>query len=128
MLRFRSPVESPYLENNLVNAQWFPAKNSKRAVVLLPHWNSPGEGHNALCRGLSRLGISALRISLPYHDYRMPSELQRADYAVSANICRTIDATPQAVIDVRCSFDWLESARYDRPAILCTSLGTLYTH
>ena len=41
--------------------------------------------------------FSVLRISLPYHDRRMPPELTRADYAVSANIGRTIDATRQAV-------------------------------
>ncbi len=83
---------------------------SKKAVVLLPHWNAPADAHNALCRGLARLGISALRISLPYHDYRMPAELKRADYAVSSNICRTMDAARQAVIDVRCCLDWLELA------------------
>ena len=33
----------------------------------------------------------------------------RADYAVSANIGRTLDACRQAVIDVRCCLDWLES-------------------
>ncbi len=76
IVRFHSPVSLPYPENNLVHAQWFPAANSKKAVVLLPHWNAPVDGHNALCRGLARLGISALRISLPYHDYRMPAELK----------------------------------------------------
>ncbi len=126
ILRFSSPVESPYPENDLVHAQWFPATASKKAVVLLPHWNAPADGHNALCRGLQRLGVSALRISLPYHDYRMPAELQRADYAMSANVCRTIDATRQAVIDVRCCLDWLESQGFERLGIIGTSIGSSY--
>jgi len=35
-LRFTSPVKTPYAENNLVNARWFPA-GGRRAIVLLPH-------------------------------------------------------------------------------------------
>jgi hypothetical protein len=35
------------------------------------------------------LRLSALRLSLPYHDARMPPELTRADYIVSANVGRT---------------------------------------
>ena len=31
MLRFHSPVRTPYEENNLVHAQWFPAANPKRS-------------------------------------------------------------------------------------------------
>ena len=127
VLRFLSPVETPYPENNVAHAQWFPAKgDGKKAVVLLPHWNAPAEGHNALCRGLARLGVSALRLSLPYHDYRMPAELQRADYAVSANVCRTIDAARQAVIDVRCCLDWLQTQGFERLGIVGTSLGSSY--
>jgi dienelactone hydrolase len=138
ILRFQSPVRTPYEENNTVHAQWFPAKPSdsgksgrrgaglRKAVVLLPHWNAPVDAHNVLCRGLARLGISALRISLPYHDYRMPAELKRADYAVSSNICRTMDAARQAVIDVRCCLDWLESKGFQRLGIVGTSLGSAY--
>jgi dienelactone hydrolase len=128
ILRFTSPVATPYPENNTVHAQWFPASKSRKAVVLLPHWNAPGNGHNALAQGLAKLGISTLRISLPYHDFRMPAELQRADYAVSSNICRTIDATRQAVIDVRCCFDWLEAQGYNRLGIIGTSLGSCYAY
>jgi hypothetical protein len=90
-LRFTSPVRSPFPENNLANARWFPARG-KRAIVLLPHWNSDALAYNSLCRVLNLLGISVLRLSLPYHDIRTPREILRADYAVSANIGRTLDA------------------------------------
>jgi hypothetical protein len=109
-VRFTSPVDTPYPENNLVRARYFPGKprfkRGRKAVVLLPHWNSHAAQHVALCKGIAELGISVLRISLPYHDKRMPPELGRADYAVSANVARTIDATRQAVIDVRACYDW----------------------
>jgi hypothetical protein len=126
ILTFESPVSTPHAKNNLAHARWFPAAGSKKAVVVLPHWNASLDQHQALCRGISRLGISALRISLPYHDYRMPPELQRADYAVSSNVGRTIDATRQAVIDVRCCLDWLQSRGYERLGIAGTSLGSCY--
>ena len=130
LLRFTSAVHTPYPENNVVHGRWFPARlkpNRKRvAVVVLPHFNASAIQHNALCAGMARLGIAALRLSLPYHDYRMPAELQRADYAVSANIGRTIDATRQAVIDTRSCVDWLVSQGYERIGICGTSLGSCY--
>ncbi len=128
MLRFTSAVPTPFPENNIVHGQWHPAKKNpkKRAVVVLPHWNASFDQHGALCRGISKLGISALRLSLPYHDFRMPPELHRADYAVSSNIGRTLDATRQAVIDARSCVDWLASQGYERIGIVGTSLGSCY--
>jgi dienelactone hydrolase len=124
-LRFTSAVRTPYPENNLVNARWFYARG-KSALVLLPQWNSDALSHNGLARILNRLGISVLRLSMPYHDIRRPAETQRADYAVSANIGRTLDATRQGVIDVRCCLDWLQAQGYERLGILGTSLGSCY--
>jgi dienelactone hydrolase len=124
-LRFTSPVPTPYPENNLANARWFPAKG-KSAIVLLPQWNSDALSHNSLCRILNKLGISVLRLSMPYHDIRRPAEIQRADYAVSANIGRTLDATRQGVLDIRCCLDWLEQQGYPKLGILGTSLGSCY--
>lgn len=124
-LRFTSPVRTPYPENNLVNARWFPAQG-RRAIVVLPHWNSDAISYAALCRLFNRLGIAVLRLSMPYHDVRRPAEILRADYAVSANIGRTIDASRQGVIDVRCCLDWLEQQGYDQLGVLGTSLGSCY--
>jgi len=124
-LRFTSPVYSPYPENNLVNARWFPAKGH-RAVVLLPQWNADGVSQNALCRVFNLLGIAALRLSMPYHDIRRPAGMTRADYAVSANVGRTIDATRQGIADIRACMDWLEQRGYSRLGIVGTSLGSCY--
>ena len=124
-LRFTSPVRTPYPENNLANARWFPVKG-RSAVVLLPHWNSDALNYNSLCRILNTLGISVLRLSMPYHDIRRPAEIRRADYAVSANIGRTMDACRQAVLDIRCCLDWLEQQGYERLGITGTSLGSCY--
>lgn len=124
-LRFTSPVATPYAENNLAHARWFSAKGD-RAVVVLPQWNADAESHNALCRIFNFLGVAALRLSLPYHDLRKPPETERADYAVSANIGRTIDAARQAVIDARCCLDWLQAQGYRQFGIVGTSLGSCY--
>jgi dienelactone hydrolase len=63
---------------------------------------------------------------MPYHDIRRPAEIRRADYAVSANIGRTMDACRQAVLDVRCCLDWLQEQGYERLGITGTSLGSCY--
>ncbi len=131
-LRFTSPERTPYPENDLVNARWFPAPahrdpaRAKQAIVVLPQWNADAFGHNALCRVFNRMGISALRLSKPYHDIRRPLELERSDYAVSANIGRTLSACRQAVVDIRCCIDWLEEQGYEHFGVLGTSLGSCY--
>jgi dienelactone hydrolase len=124
-LRFTSPARTPYPENNLVNARWFPARG-RRAVILLPHWNADALAYNSLCRVMNMLGIAVLRLSMPYHDIRMPAETSRADYAVSANIGRTLDAVRQGVVDIRSCLDWLETQGYSQFGIVGTSLGSCY--
>jgi pimeloyl-ACP methyl ester carboxylesterase len=124
-LRFSSGVQTPYPENNLVNARWFPAKG-RRAVVLLPHWNADAIAYTSLSRVLNLLGISVLRLSMPYHDIRMPAETGRADYAVSANVGRTLDAVRQGVIDIRSCLDWLERQGFRQLGLIGTSLGSCH--
>ena len=124
-LTFTSPVQTPYPQNNVVRAAFFPArKDTGRAVLVLPQWNADEQSHLGLCRLLNRFGITALRMNLAYHGPRMPPELQRADYHVSSNLGRTIHAARQSVIDVRACLDWLQQQGYERLGILGTSLGS----
>jgi dienelactone hydrolase len=131
-LRFTSPVRTPYPENDIVNARWYPATEERmqgkprQAIIVMPQWNADAFSHNILCSLFNRFGISALRLSKPFHDIRRPKETERSDYAVSSNIGRTIAAGRQAVVDVRCCLDWLESQGYEQFGILGTSLGSCY--
>lgn len=134
-LRFPSALTTPHVENNTVHARWFPAAPLRpelvegrggpgRAVLVLPQWNSNTDSHIGLSRLLARFGVSALRLSLPYHDLRMPPELTRADYIVSSNVARTIQVCRQAVLDARRAIAWLAAEGYQRIGILGTSLGS----
>jgi pimeloyl-ACP methyl ester carboxylesterase len=125
-LRFPSALTTPHPVNNVASARWFPSAEGARgrAVVVLPQWNSDAEGHIGLSRLLARFGVSALRLTLPYHDARMPAELTRADYIVSSNIARTIQVCRQAVLDARRAVGWLAAQGYERIGILGTSLGS----
>jgi dienelactone hydrolase len=132
-LQFPSALVTPHPENNVVVARWYPARDEApvgpsrrrgRAVIVLPQWNSDSGGHIGLSKVLARFGVSALRLSLPYHDARMPPELTRADYIVSSNIARTVQVCRQAVLDTRRAIDWLAGQGFERIGILGTSLGS----
>jgi dienelactone hydrolase len=129
-LTWTSAVHTISPENNLARARFFPAKarngaRPRRAVVVLPQWNAQPNSHVEACRIFNLLGISALRLTLPYHDQRRPPELERADYLVGTNIGRTIQSFRQAVLDTRAAVRWLKNyAGYDRIGILGTSVGS----
>jgi hypothetical protein len=171
VLTFTSSITSPWLENNTVYAQFFPARgalasrdgNGSRtngaahargesradsgktalknhngsapankhpdrkglpAVLVLPNWNAKWHGQRGLCEWLQRIGISVLRMSLPYHDRRMAAGHERADQLVGPNIGLTLQANRQAVQDARRCLRWLERQGFTRLGILGTSIGS----
>lgn len=124
-LSWTSAVVTLTPENNVARARFFPAAGKRRrAVVLLPQWNADPASHVALCRLLNRLGITALRLTLPYHAGRRPAEMQRAEHLVSANIGRTIQSVRQAVLDARAAVRWLRHRGYEHIGVLGTSIGS----
>ena len=134
-LTWTSAVRTPSPENDTARALFFPAQPAKRArgnagetkrraVVVLPQWNADAESHVALCRLLSRLGIAALRLTLPYHEERRPADLERADFLVSPNVGRTLQSMRQAVVDTRAAVSWLAAQGYERIGVAGTSIGS----
>lgn len=128
LLTFPTALATPHAENNTVYCRLVPARRAggarRAAVLVLPQWNSDEGGHVGLCRLLALSGLTALRLSLPYHDRRMPPELHRADYIVSANVARTVQVCRQAVLDARRAIAWLHRQGYERIGILGSSLGS----
>jgi dienelactone hydrolase len=128
-LTWTSAVATPSAENNLARARFFPAPAKRKrtppsAVVVLPQWNAQPESHVEACRIFNFIGMSALRLTLPYHQQRKPADLERADHLVSTNVGRTIQSMRQAVLDTRAAVAWLKSEGYEQVGILGTSVGS----
>ena len=124
VLTFTSGVSSPWPENNRVHARLFAASKSGPAVVVLPQWNANWDVQVKICRWLNRWGITALRLSMPYHDRRMIPGHERADHLVGPNIGLTLQANRQAVLDVRRCVQWLAREGYGKLGLVGTSIGS----
>ncbi|HJS25458.1 MAG TPA: hypothetical protein VJ751_13950, partial [Pyrinomonadaceae bacterium] len=77
-LTWTSAITTPSPENNIACGRFFPAKNKngqrpRNAVVVLPQWNAQPESHVEACRIFNFIGMSALRLTLPYHQQRKPA-------------------------------------------------------
>src|SRR5579863_2111075 len=131
ILTFTSSIDSPWPENNTVYGQLFPAATNRKrpaekppAVFVLPNWNARWHGQRGLCEWLQRIGITVLKMSMPYHDRRMAKGHERADQVCGPNIGLTLQANRQAVHDARRCLRWLEQLGHTRIGILGTSLGS----
>jgi len=128
-LTWTSVVETPSPENNIVHARLFTPRRERKnkpraAVVVLPQWNAQPDSHVEACRIFNRLGMTALRLTLPYHEERRPPDIERAEHLVSSNIGRTIQSMRQAVLDTRAAVRWLKEQGFERIGILGTSIGS----
>jgi len=127
-LIFDTPSPGPHEENLRVRVSLFPAAASRKAVIVVPQWNADSESHVGLCRILQRMGYTAARLTLPYHEGRKPRGMIRADLAVGPNIGRTLHANRQAVLEVRQLVRWLKNQGFEKIGIVGTSLGSCISY
>jgi hypothetical protein len=128
ILTFTSAIASPWPENNRVFGQLFPLPRKRTrkgpAVVVLAQWNARWEEQQTICQWLNKKGLTALKMSLPYHDRRSIPGHPRADHLVGPSIGLTMQANRQSVLDVRRTLTWLEQQGYGPLGILGTSIGS----
>ena len=125
ILTWTSSITTPSVENNTAYATYFPHEtNRKAAVIILPHWNAKAGTYFDLCKFFNKVGLSALRLTLPYHEERMPPELERADYLVAPNVGRSLQSIRQSVADTRACVMWLKQQGYEKIGIVGTSIGS----
>lgn len=124
LLTFPTSTPTATEANNTVYSRLFPAREAGCAVIVIPQWNADARSHVALCRALQRFGITAARLTLPYHERRLPPSMRRADHMVSPNLGRTLHATRQAVLEVRQLAVWLTEQGHERIGVMGTSIGS----
>lgn len=123
VLTFPSPLKSTHVNSDTVFCRYFP-KKSRKAVIVIPHWNAAGKSLDKLCRALNAFGFSSVRLSLPYHDNRMPDGHKVAYDMVSSNIGLTIHSMRQSVLETLLLVDWLENVGHERIGIMGSSIGS----
>jgi dienelactone hydrolase len=122
-LKFPSDVASDVAENNIVWARITESGKRDQAVVIFHHWNATSRNRQ-IAAFLSWQGITVIEIAMPYHlERKRPGSLY-ADYMLSANLGRTVQAVKQAVWDGRKLIGWLKREGYRDVSVLGMSLGS----
>lgn len=119
--QFRSPLPSVWPENNVVHGigrlpdeDW----RGRPTVILVHGWNAELAYQWLfpwVARELNKQGLNGVMVELPLHGQRRPRS-QRVNF-LSGDLTRTIQATAQAVMDLRALISWIRT-RSDSPVAL----------
>lgn len=123
-LSFPSTVQSHDETNNTAHCKYFPFKDSKSIIIVVPHWNAPGDKYDKICSRLNKVHFATLRMTLPYHGDRAPMSTNNSVKMVSANIGLTLQALQQCVQDIISAVSWLEMQGYNNIGVMGASIGS----
>jgi len=103
-LKWKSPIESPFVENNLAHIDLYPCKTGWTAptVILLHALMSTSDiGYRRWAGRFNELGWNACFMHLPYHYSRVPHGYVNGELAIGADLIRTAEGLRQGVIELR---------------------------
>lgn len=126
-LCFKSPITTPWPENNLLHATHFQAHHERSPHLIMLHGYQETRNifHRWLARRLLEKGISSLVLELPYHMRRAPRGTFNGEYFFYRGINGALQAVRQAVAEACAAVNWLKETGCDRVGLFGSSLGGL---
>lgn len=124
--RWRSPVQTPYDENNFVRVDLYPCHLGWSApTVLLLHalGSTSDTGYRAWARSFHARGWNACFVHLPYHYSRTPAGHAQGELAITADLVRTGEGLRQGVSELRQLMARLRMRGCKEFALWATSYG-----
>lgn len=129
-LRFPSPVESPFPDNNTVHAVYYRPQGMGPfpTTIVLDITGGDQSLTRLISTYLARNGVGALFVQMAYYGPRRPPGTSLK--LMSTNLLRTLPGIRQTVLDIRTARAWLASRSEVDPhriGVMGTSLGSLFT-
>lgn len=129
VFKFRSPISTPWAENNLVRGRLFPCARDWQkfpTVILLHGWNDEW-GYQFrfpyLAKLLAHVKINTVVLELPYHFQRRPRDPGAITNFISEDLFRMVEATRQSIADTRALVKWLVAQGCPKIGLWGSSLG-----
>ncbi|OIJ21697.1 hypothetical protein BKP45_02965 [Anaerobacillus alkalidiazotrophicus] len=124
---YNSPIYSGDTDNDMAKGICYLSQNGREPVhVIIVHgWRSDCLKKFKLIylKEMQKKGYNVYFPTLPYHFDRATSSLYSGEYMISANICRTITAIRQAVVEIRALIQWLKQNKGGKVVLIGVSLG-----
>jgi Acyltransferase len=125
-LRWRSPVQTPFSENNIAHADLFLCpKGVSAPTVFLLHalMSTSATGHHRCAKQFNELGWNACFVHLPYHFSRVPRGYWNGELAITCDLIRNAEALRQGVRELRELIHALREHGCRQFGVLATSYG-----
>jgi pimeloyl-ACP methyl ester carboxylesterase len=126
LVRWYSPVESEFAENNVARAKIFLSNQGWSApVVFFLHalMSASDFGYERIAHRFNQKGWNAILLQLPYHFTRVPAGYVNGALALTSELIRNAETMRQAVIEIRQLLELFRNRGADRFGLIATSYG-----
>ena len=108
-ISFKSPVITPFRENNIVCGKLYKQKYNSPSVIILHGWAIKDlTFFDSATKRFADFGFNSVVFELPYHLRRKPKGTFSGEYTISPNVQLTHNAIYQSIIETRIIISYLK--------------------